>query len=293
MEEQRQVVYAEDEIDLATYFAAFRKVWWKVVAFSLAVGVVTLVATFFIPNTYQATAVITTPTVEEGKKSAALGALAFLGINLGGPSTVEDLDTLFKSDDLTARVFKKHDLWSITLGDRYDSSTGKMELSWVDRLFSNEEGARPPGDWDAIRLAKKKLKVSINKRADTVSLSFESPSAEASASIVQYYLEEGKSRLQEEALERAMKNKRFIEEQIEKTHDALTKERLYSMYGQEVEKEMMARNREQFGFRIIDSPRVPDRKFKPRRGLSATLAAILSFFAGCVYFIVHVSRKSR
>ena len=292
MEEQRQVAYAEDEIELAIYFAAFRKVWWKVVAFSLAVGVVTLVVTFFIPNTYQATAVITTPTVEEGKKNAALGALAFLGINLGGPSTVEDLDTLFKSDDLTARVFKNHDLWSITLGDRYDSSNGNMKLSWIGRLFGNEDPG-PPGDWDAIRLAKKKLKVSINKRADTVSLSFESPSAEASASIVQYYLEEGKSRLQEEALERAMKNKRFIEEQIAKTHDALTKERLYSMYGQEVEKEMMARNREQFGFRIIDSPRVPDRKFKPRRGLSATLAAIFSFFAGCVYFIARASRKPR
>ena len=137
------------------------------------------------------------------------------------------------------------------------------------------------------------MKVSVNKRAGTVSHSFESPSAEGSADIVKYYLEEGKNRLQEEALERAGKNKRFIEEQIAKTHDALTKDRLYSMYGQEVEKEMMARNREQFGFRVIDSPRVPDRKFKPRRGLSAMLAAILSFFAGCVYFFVRVEGKAK
>jgi len=85
---------------------------------------------------------------------------------------------------------------------------------------------------------------------------------------VKYYLDEGKSRLQEEALDRAVKNKKFIEEQIGKTVDALTRDRLYSLYGQEVEREMMARNREQFGFKVIDAPRVPDRKFKPGEALT-------------------------
>jgi hypothetical protein len=55
-------------------------------------------------------------------------------------------------------------------------------------------------------------------------------------------------------------NKKFIEEQIGKTVDALNRDRLYSLLGQEVEREMMARNREQFGFRIIDVPRIPASK---------------------------------
>jgi hypothetical protein len=117
-------------------------------------------------------------------------------------------------------------------------------------------------------------------------LSFESPSAGGSANIVKYYLDEGKSRLQEEALDRAVKNKKFIEEQIGKTVDALTRDRLYALYGQEVEREMMGRNREQFGFRVVDAPRVPDRNFKPHRVLGAMMVAILSFFAGCAFFVV-------
>ena len=103
---------------------------------------------------------------------------------------------------------------------------------------------------------------------------------------MKYYLDEGKNRLQEEALDRAVKNKKFIEDQIGKTIDALTRDRLYSLYGQEVEREMMARNREQFGFRVVDAPRVPDRKFKPHRALGAIYGRFLSFFAGCVFFIV-------
>jgi uncharacterized protein involved in exopolysaccharide biosynthesis len=199
---------------------------------------------------------------------------------------VEDLETLFKSNDLTVRVFGKYNLWPIVFPNRFDPATGRMKFGWTDRLFRGEKGPRAPGDWDAIRAAKDRLKVFVNKKTGTVSVSFESPYAEGSANIVKYYLDEGKSRLQEEALDRAVKNKKFIEEQIGKTVDALTRDRLYSLYGQEVEREMMARNREQFGFRVVDAPRVPDRKSKPHRGRGTILAFILSFLTGWIFFIV-------
>lgn len=285
MEDRLPREYQEDEINLGEYFSILRKIWWKVALLSLAVGVATLLYMFTKPNIYQATAVIT-PSVDEKKQNPALGALASFGVSIGGPSSVEDLETVFKSSDLTVRVFRKYNLWPIILADKFDPATGKVKPAWTDRLFGNEKKPKPPGDWDAIRAAKASLKVSVNKKSGTVSVSFESPSAEGSANIVKYFLDEGKSRLQEEALDRAIKNKKFIEEQIGKTVDALTRDRLYALYGQEVEREMMARNREQFGFRIIDVPRVPDRKFKPNRSQSAILAMVLSFFVGCVFFVV-------
>jgi len=284
MEETITRQYEEDGIDFDQYRVALQPNLWKIALISLAVGVATLLYMIMKPNIYQATAVIT-PSIDEKKQNPAIGALASFGVSVGGPSSVEDLDTLFKSNDLTVRVFRKYNLWPIVLEDKYDASTGKAKTSWVDRLFGNDKKQKPLGDWDAIRASKDRLNVSVNKKAGTVSVSFESPSAEGSANIVKHYLDEGKSRLQEEALDRAIKNKIFIEEQTRKTVDALTRDRLYTLYGQEVEREMMARNREQFGFRVIDSPRVPDTKFKPKRSKGAILAFVLSFFAGCVYFI--------
>jgi uncharacterized protein involved in exopolysaccharide biosynthesis len=284
MEERPPMEYREDVIDLGIYFAILRKAWWKIALLSPAVGVATLLYMFTKPNIYQATAVIT-PSVDGNKQNPALGALASFGISVGGPSSIEDLETVFKSDDLAVRVFGKYNLWPILLTDKFDPATGKVKPVWTDRLFGTGKEQKPPGDWDAIRAAKGSLKVSVNKKAGTVSVSFESPSAEGSANIVKYFLDEGKNRLQEEALDRAIRNKKFIEEQIGKTVDALNRDRLYSLLGQEVEREMMARNREQFGFRVIDSPRVPDRKFKPKRSQSAILAFVLSFFAGCVFFV--------
>ena len=282
MEESPPRRYEEDEINLGEYFVILRRNGWKIVLFSLAAGLVTLLVMFQFPNIYQATAVIT-PTVDEKRPNPALGVLASFGVEIGSPSKVEDLETLFQSNDLTARVFRKYNLWLIVLPDRFDPATGKLKPCWADRLSGREKGPRTPGDWDAIRVAKDRLHVSNNKKAGTLSVSFESPSADGSAAIVKYYLDEGKSRLQEEALDRAVKNKKFIEEQIGKTVDALTRDRLYSLYGQEVEREMVGRNREQFGFRVIDAPRVPDRKLKPHRLRVSFASAVISFFVLCIY----------
>ena len=48
VEERQQPDYTDDEIDLGEYFAVFRKVWWKIVLLSLAVGLVTLLVMFRI-----------------------------------------------------------------------------------------------------------------------------------------------------------------------------------------------------------------------------------------------------
>jgi len=290
--EQSPTRYEEDVIDFGEYFAILRKNGWKIALFSLAVGLVTLLVMFQFPDIYQATAVLT-PAVDEKRPNPALGILASLGIDVGSPTKVEDLETLFKSHDLTVRVFRKYNLWPIVLADKFDPATGKVRPAWTDRLFGDEKGPRPPDDWDAIRAMKDRLTVYTSKKTGTVTVSFESPSAEGSANIVKYYLDEGKSRLQEEALDRAGKNKKFIEEQIGKTVDALTRDRLYSLYGLEVEREMMARNREQFGFRVIDAPRVPDRRSKPSRGLTALVGILFSGFAFIVYLFIANGRRKQ
>ena len=288
MEERPPMDPRQDEIDLGIYFAILRKVWWKIALFSLGVGILTLIVMLQTPNIYRANAIIT-PEKDERRQSPSLGSLVF-GIDFGGRSRAEDLETLFKSDDLAVRVFKKYNVWSIIYGDKYDPVTGRIKTS-RGSLLGGEKDRKPLGDWDAIRAAKGSLKVSANRRANTITVSFESPSAEGSANIVKYFLDEAKNRLQEEALDRATKNKKFIEEQIGKTVDALNRDRLYSLLGQEVEWEMMARNREQFGFRMIDSPRIPDKKSKPGRGSAALMATLFAGFAFSIYFCARDRRK--
>lgn len=198
MEEQQNMAHADGEMNPGLYFAILRKAWWKIFFFSLAVGIITAVVTLRMPNIYTAATIIT-PAGDEGKQAPALGNLASFGIMVGGPSKVEDLETLFKSNDLTVRVFGKYNLWPVVFADRFDPTTGKPRSSWIYRLLGRGSVPKSPGDWDAIRAVKGRMKISVNRRAGILSMSFESPSAEGSAAILKYYLEEGKSRLQEEA----------------------------------------------------------------------------------------------
>ncbi len=276
-------------IGVGELLSVLREQWKKIALLSLAGGAVTFLLLLLKPNVYQASAVIAPPPSEE-RENPALGVLSSFGVDPRGATKLEDLESLFRSNDLTVRVFRKHNLWPILYGDRYDRATGRMKPGLLSRLFGGKD-AEPPGDWDAIRAAEDRLRVSPNRRAGTLIVSFESPSATASADIVRYYVEEGKSRLQEEAFDRAVRNKKFIEEQIRKTPDALTRDRLYALFGREVEKEMMARNREQFGFRVIDSPRVPDRKVRPHRAKGMISAAALVFLASFGYFVFSARKK--
>lgn len=286
---QREPLQTEEGVDLGAWFSTVREQWWKIAGLSLAVGVATLLYLFTKPNLYKSSAVIM-PAAEEGKQNPAFGALASMGLPVSGPSRVEDLDILFKSNDLTVRVFTRHDHWPVLLGDAYDNTTGTMRVSSLSKLLDDAKEPGPPGDWDAIRSASKLMTVTTSRRSGSLTLSFESASARESAAIVTDYLDEAKNRLQEEAVIRATRNKKFIEEQIARTLDPMTRDRLYSLYGQEVEREMMARNREQFGFRIIDAPRVPDRKSRPQRAKTAVLATILAAPAWAL-FLGYMGRR--
>ena len=119
------------EINLGEYFALLRKNGWKIVLFSLAVGLVTLLVMYLLPDFYQATAVIAPP-VQDKRDNPAFGMLATFGVNVGGASKVEDLESLFKSNDLTVRVFRKFNLWPAVLPDGFDPTTGKMKFGWID-----------------------------------------------------------------------------------------------------------------------------------------------------------------
>ena len=281
----------DDFVDLGRHIRTLRREWRKIALICLAVGIATFLVLFMKQNVYQASAMIAPPP-QERREPPSLGMLASFGINVGGTTQVEDLEALFKSNDLTVRVFERHNLWPVLYKDRYDPASGKIRRSWMERI-SGKSGSGVPVDWDAIRAARKRLQVLVNRRAGTVTISFDSPSPSGSAEIVKHYLEEGKSRLQEEALDRAVKNKRFIEEQIGKTMDTLIRDRLYSLLSYEVEQEMMARNREQFGFRVIDSPRAPDRKISPRRLYNAGISMLLALIGSWIFFGVRGNGDSK
>ena len=106
-------------LTLMDYIRILGTAKWRIGLFGLGIGVLALLITFALPNYYRASAVIKPDTPDKTNSGGVLGTLATFGVTLGS-SKVEDLEVLFKSRDLAARVFEKYGLWSIVYPDEFD-----------------------------------------------------------------------------------------------------------------------------------------------------------------------------
>ena len=262
---------------------------WGIGLFSIGCGAAALLVTFLMPAYFRASALIRPETTDTSKVSGVLGSLASLGGVSLGPSKIEDLEVVLKSRNLTIRVFDNHELWAAVYPDRYDPATKRIRPGILERLRGGTSDPRPPGKWDSVEAAKDHLAVTTDRRTGTITVSFDARTPETAARIVGFYLDEGKSRLQEEALKRARQNKTFLFDQLQNMVDPIVRDRIYTTYGVEVEKEMLARNREQFGFILVDAPIPPIRRHSPKRLLTTLLAALTAAFLAYSYFLLRRS----
>ena len=84
--------------------------------------------------------------------------------------------------------------------------------------------------------------------------------------------------MSEEAIRIAKKNKELLEKELIKTTDPTIQQKLYSLIAKQVETITIAKVNENFAFKVIDSRRVPNKKYKPKRGLMVTIAFTTALF---------------
>lgn len=98
------------------------------------------------------------------------------------------------------------------------------------------------------------------------------------ANLVQYFIAALNDHMSKEARRVAALNKKYLEEQLLQNSDPLIKQKIYTMIAQQVETAMMAEVKENFSFKVIDPPMVPDKKIKPKRAQMVVLSFVVSLF---------------
>lgn len=275
-------------LTLSGYFRLMWPARWGILAFSFSVAILSFFGTYLFPVKYRATAVIRPEQAAKGAGGALKGIVPVLGISLGGDSRLEELEVIFRSKNLAARVFDKHGLWGVVYPKEYDEKTGMLHPDLVDRL-RGEGTPKAPQSWDAYEASRKYLTVVSDSRPGTITVSFDAFTPQDAARIVNFYLDEARNLLQEEAIERATRNKKFLMDQITGMVDPQVRERFFALYSDEVEKEMLARNRSQFGFVLIDRAEPPPRKISPKRLVVSGISFATAWFAACLFVLVRRS----
>jgi len=224
-------------------------------------------------NIYRSEATLVARTQEEASFNplSALGGFGGAmaeGLGLGAGGSLEKLEVVLKSRNLTNRVITKYNLMPFIFSHDWNEKMKKWDTD------------KPPTLQDGWKEMQDRLTVRMDIKKNTIKVGIDHEDPKTARKVVNYYLTELSEILREEVLKDAAENMRFFRKQLEKTVDSLLEEKIYSMLAKEIEKETFARAQKYYSFLVLDPPIVPDpdKQIRPKRALICILSIIVAFF---------------
>ena len=303
--------YDEDEINLLDYWRVIWKRRKLIGYIVLAMVVLTAVVSLFMTNIYQAEAVIAP--INNAREGGG-GMAALLAQQLGGglpgimmtgaASSAAEIINLLKSNVLREKIIVQYNLLPVLFDKQWDEKKGRWKaevgeiagsnidfnpLSWVAKLLAllrpapQPSIAKKPGIpdiWDGIRALSKLVSVKHNIKENSITVTGQFRDPDLAAKLVEYFLKALTDHMSAEARRVALINQKHLESQLGVATDPFIKQKIFNLIAQQVETSMMAEVKENFAFKVIDPPKAPDRKIKPKRAQMVILSFVVALFIG-------------
>lgn len=293
----------EREVNLVEIAQILWKKKWILVAFVLIFSATAAFFSLELPNQYQSQAVLAPVLADDERNmsplSGQLGGLASLAgfsLSSGNVSNANISLEVLKSRILINQFIDKHDLlvdlfaassWNekekeINIDrDIYDTDS----KSWVREVSSGK--TKTPTAWEAYERFSSKLKIHKDEKTGLVTVSLVTVSPKMSANWLSWLIDDLNDYLRKQDVDLARKNLKYLQNQINKTSFSEMKQVFYQLIEQQTKKMMLAEVRDQYAFRVIDPPVVPEDKVGPNRIFITLLGAAMGaiFGVACALYI--------
>ena len=305
----------EEPILLLDYWRAISKRKILILLLTLVTALTTAVYSLYIPNIYEAAAVITTVSERDSSSSAAMqmlgasglaGLADVAGVSFPGGQKLNVLESYLKSNIVREKVIVKNDLLPVLFPKQWDKEKREWKrhspgflrktlnaLSRVvaanDTAMQKPESDRGPTISDGLRALQGMVIVKNNVKANTLTITVDDRDPRMAANMVTYVLDALQDHLSEEKKRSANENRDYLKGQLVKAVDPLTRQKIYSLLSKQIETALMAEVKGNI-FTVIDPPRVPDRKVKPHRARLVINSFILSLVIG-MFLAVYLEKR--
>jgi uncharacterized protein involved in exopolysaccharide biosynthesis len=300
---EKQDEACQDEIKLLDLVRVLLKHTKFIIRFVFICVALTVVISLIMTNIYEAKAVIM-PVSQQGSNAGGSGLSAIaqqisggMGISMPPSSSGQEVVGLLKSYVLRETIITKYKLLPVLFYDQWNEKKQewKKEIRIIDipkkilgffkGVFTSKPKGLParedgvPTVWDGLRLFDDIIIITDDlAKSNTITIAVDWEDPAIAAKIVEYFLTTLMDYMSAEAKRVAIVNQKSIEQEIIRTADPMIKQNLYTMIAQQIQTSMMAEAKENFAFKIIDPPKVPDLKYKPKRALMAIIAFIAALF---------------
>ncbi|MBI5454236.1 MAG: hypothetical protein HY956_06380 [Deltaproteobacteria bacterium] len=295
--------------------ADYLRVVWKrrtVVALFFAAGtLISAASTLFMTDIYRASAVIT----PVGGKDTGGSEMSMVAQQLGGLSGItfpasrpsSEIISLLNSNILREKVIESHNLLPVLFSDSWDGERMRWKdvqkgglSGQINKVFSTQAAGASdavnsgPTLWDGLRELDGIVKVSASAKDNTIAIYAEHRDPAFASRLIELFLSTLNHHMSGEAKRVAQTNKRYLLEQLGASNDPFIRQKIYNLIAQQIEVYMMSEVKENFAFKVIDPPRVPDRRLRPAKTrfveAGAALALLCGIFAAFVIEFASILR---
>ena len=152
---------------------------------------------------------------------------------------------------------------------------------WDEEQKRWKDLENPPTIDDGVRVFKKKIvKVSEDRKTGTITIAVEFKDPEQAARLAELIVKELKNIMIKDTVQRAQNTLKELKKSLHSSIDPLLQQKIYNLIANQIKIISLTKVSETFAFKIIDSPRVPDKKYKPKRSLIVALTFVSSLFLG-------------
>ncbi|WP_417656334.1 Wzz/FepE/Etk N-terminal domain-containing protein [Pseudidiomarina aestuarii] len=266
----------------------FLKDFWKICIVFVLSSILAVVVALSIPNKYSSRAVLVS-NLGEGKAIsgalASLGGLASMaGISLGGDElNAEVLREIMTSDSFLAGFLRSEQLSSIVMAaEGYDVNTNEFILD--DEIYDAEAGVwvrevkfpatQEPNEAELAEKFKESFSAAYERKNQlvTVSLTSYSPyfARETLTKLVDYF----NLYMREQEIQKYSQSVSYLNEQLETAAVVEVRTAIQKVLEDQLKQLALASTREDYAFRVIESPMVPYQKSEPRRAVICVVIAV-------------------
>lgn len=204
--------------------------------------------------------------LNENGVMGGLGGLASLvGAGAEGSKQSEAIETL-KSRELTMSFIAENNLLPILFADRWNATSKTWKVNSLGRV---------PTLVDGFSVFDKRIRiVNENRKTGLIAFSITWKDPILAKKWADGLVKAANLRLRAQAIDRSQRNIDYLKRASEETSVLEVKLSIYKLMESEIKKQMLATGNEQYAFRIVDPPVVPERKASPVRSLFVLMGAI-------------------
>jgi uncharacterized protein involved in exopolysaccharide biosynthesis len=262
---------------------------WIVIAIALVFGITGFVSGILLPKHFRAEVLIS-PVADSPTGGGALSALAsqysglasLAGISLSGHggNNKEETIAVLQSELITEAYVRVNNLLPTLFAKSWDEHANRWKTNDPKKI---------PTLWMANQSFRKIREVKEDRVSGLVTLRITWGDPVIAAKWANDLVKTTNQYLREKAIKESERNIDYLNQEAAKTNIIEARTAIYSILKDEVNKQMIAKGREEYALKILDPARVPEGPSSP----SALLLAYLGIAAGIVVSALFVfARRS-